>query len=523
MTGFPFRRPLFVGLGALALLAGVSAAQTIHNIGALAPTSYSESFAVSADGSAVTGFAGLSGGGYRAVRWTPGGGLQNLGTVPGGLRSMGYAISADGASVTGQSIISGGAHVFFWTVAGGVQDLGTLPGQNVSYGYAISADGLVVGGGPSSGAAGHAFVCPSGGSMVDLGTLAGGSAAAIFGLNADGSVGTGFSNTPAGDRAIRWTAAGMQNLGVLPGGATSEGDAISADGTVIAGSSDSTSGRRAFRWTAATGMVDLGVAPGRTTAYATSITADGSVIVGYDELGAILWREDLGVVDLRTFVLAQGVNLSGWTTLITCYGISADGTALTGTGTYNGQRRGFVVRGLPPICAPRIAAQPADAATCSQVPASFAVAAAGDGPFTYRWQIETMPGTWMTLGHDPLPLPCGGHAYALDPFAATTNIGVHACAGVSAYAIRATVTNDCAETASEPATLTLVASGDLNCDTAVDNGDIDAFVLALIDPAAYSATYPTCAVCAADTNHDSAVDNGDIDSFVACLLGGGCP
>ncbi len=62
---------------------------------------------------------------------------------------------------------------------------------------------------------------------------------------------------------------------------------------------------------------------------------------------------------------------------------------------------------------------------------------------------------------------------------------------------------------------------DANCDGAVDNGDIDAFVLALTGGrAAYHAAYPDCSyVCANDANGDGGVDNGDIDSFVACLLG----
>ncbi len=64
--------------------------------------------------------------------------------------------------------------------------------------------------------------------------------------------------------------------------------------------------------------------------------------------------------------------------------------------------------------------------------------------------------------------------------------------------------------------------GDVNCDGAVDNGDIDAFVLALLDAEAYAAAFPDCNIAAADTNDDGFVDNADIDSFVQCLLDGGC-
>jgi hypothetical protein len=63
---------------------------------------------------------------------------------------------------------------------------------------------------------------------------------------------------------------------------------------------------------------------------------------------------------------------------------------------------------------------------------------------------------------------------------------------------------------------------DLNCDSIVNNFDIDPFVLALTDPAAYAALYPACPPSAADINRDGAVNNFDIDAFVACLTAGGC-
>jgi len=71
--------------------------------------------------------------------------------------------------------------------------------------------------------------------------------------------------------------------------------------------------------------------------------------------------------------------------------------------------------------------------------------------------------------------------------------------------------------------LTPLRTGDTNCDGAVNNFDIDPFVLALTDPAAYAATYPGCDVRTADTNGDGLVNNFDVDAFVACILAGGCP
>ncbi len=67
-----------------------------------------------------------------------------------------------------------------------------------------------------------------------------------------------------------------------------------------------------------------------------------------------------------------------------------------------------------------------------------------------------------------------------------------------------------------------VLLGDMNCDGVVDNGDIDAFVLALLDPIAYAAAFPGCNINNGDINSDGSVDNGDIDLFVDCLLNLGC-
>ncbi len=59
--------------------------------------------------------------------------------------------------------------------------------------------------------------------------------------------------------------------------------------------------------------------------------------------------------------------------------------------------------------------------------------------------------------------------------------------------------------------------GDLNCDDEVSFGDINPFVLALTNPAAYAATYPDCDIMLADINGDDSVDFGDINPFVQLL------
>lgn len=61
--------------------------------------------------------------------------------------------------------------------------------------------------------------------------------------------------------------------------------------------------------------------------------------------------------------------------------------------------------------------------------------------------------------------------------------------------------------------------GDLNCDHAVDFGDINPFVLALTNPAGYAQAFPNCRIENADINQDGRVDFGDINPFVRLLTG----
>ncbi|MGE0480339.1 MAG: NosD domain-containing protein [Phycisphaerae bacterium] len=62
------------------------------------------------------------------------------------------------------------------------------------------------------------------------------------------------------------------------------------------------------------------------------------------------------------------------------------------------------------------------------------------------------------------------------------------------------------------------ALGDLDGDGVVTAADIDAFVLALVDPAAHRAAYPRAEPAwAGDCNGDARFDNFDIDAFVALI------
>ena len=69
----------------------------------------------------------------------------------------------------------------------------------------------------------------------------------------------------------------------------------------------------------------------------------------------------------------------------------------------------------------------------------------------------------------------------------------------------------------------ILRPGDLNCDGAIDFGDINPFVLALTDPPGYGNAYPGCNLLNGDINSDGTVDFGDINPFVNCLTTGQCP
>ncbi len=64
-----------------------------------------------------------------------------------------------------------------------------------------------------------------------------------------------------------------------------------------------------------------------------------------------------------------------------------------------------------------------------------------------------------------------------------------------------------------------VLAGDVNCDGSIDAFDIEPFILALTDPAAYGVAYPDCPRGSADANGDGLVDAFDIEPFIALLVG----
>jgi len=340
--------------GALLLSAGMALGQpAIANLGVLPGGTYSIGASLSADGAVVAGTCGIASG-ERAFTWTAAGGMVNLGTLPGGSTSNGNAISADGSMVAGIANLSSGFfHAVRWT-SGGIADLGVLPDGVESRAYGIRSDGLSVVGAGQTPEDDRAFITVNN-VLVSLGVVPGGTFSRGFAIS-DNSVVVGACDEfpGSGGRAMRYSpASGVVSLGTIPpaaAGRTSVANDISGDGTVVVGSSGVAAGRyHAFRWTSAGGMQDLGLVPGTTDSFGDATNSDGTIIVGQAESGAgsvaFLWTATLGMVALNTYLPTVGVNLAGWT-LRNAYDVSADGTAITGFGVYNGALRGWVVTGL---------------------------------------------------------------------------------------------------------------------------------------------------------------------------------
>jgi probable HAF family extracellular repeat protein len=343
----------------LALLAGAGTGAAQPSFRALPPLvghERSRAHAVSADGRFAAGYSfDENSSTYRAVRWTSGGVVLDLGELPGGVSlGVGNGVSAHGFHVVGESSSDLGGEGFKWQ--GGVMTgLGSLPGgQPGSVAEAVSADGSVVVGfgfiNEGFGVQNTAFRRVGGGPLVDLGRLDSGVYSAAQGVSADGSVVVGYSQSDDGDEAFRWfTFGGMVGLGDLAGGAfNSNALGTSGHGAVVVGQGTSAAGPEAFRWTKPGGMVGLGfLEGGGNSSAAYSASADGSVVVGAaagnegDE--AFIWDATNGMRPLLDVLSAAGVGgLTNWK-LRTAYGVSADGLTIVGDGVDpNGEDRGWI-------------------------------------------------------------------------------------------------------------------------------------------------------------------------------------
>ncbi len=516
-----WRAVALVGLS-IAILSHGSAHATpsITSVGVLPGDTISSVNAINTNGSVVVGAGDL-----HAFRWTAGGGIQDLGNLPNGLFSMAFSVTADGQAVMGVSTDDIYYRIFRWTSATGMQAQGLLPGGTYIIPLGSSSDGRFLTGAGNSNltpqSRGFLWTLETG--VQDMGDAPGWTGYEGRGVSLNGNAVTGRGTLNGQNRAFRWTSqGGLQALPLLAGHTYSQGSAISDDGQVMFGfAGPSTTSYSAMRWTTTTGAQDLGILPGTSRCNIERTCSTGSVGVGGCSAPggnrATLWRQDIGFVDLNTYLPTLGVNLAGWI-LTHATGISSDGTAIIGSGQFNGQTRGFVVQGLPALCLPALISHPFSQSRCDGTTnGSFTVTAGGIG-LSYQWQIQVSPNVWTNLTTHAEDLPCF-HAFATLPHASGTQIGADAisCNGDSTYLVRCVISNANGSVISNTATLTYyrTGTGDIDGDGEVDGRDIQRFVATLLS----AFPVPSLARCGSDLNHDGFVNIGDVGLFTQQLLG----
>jgi probable HAF family extracellular repeat protein len=177
----------------------------------------------------------------------------------GSIIDLGPFITPEGINNSGMIVGGNHAdHAFVWTQTGGMQDLGTLTG-GVSLAFAINDSGQVVGYSSASGEPSHAFLWTSETGMLDLGTLEAGAGATA--ISPSGLV-AGFYFTSVGDsydsKPLLWTRSnGLQKIDPLSGSSSSDIKGINDAGQVVGCASFPFGPLTAFMWSPVTGSKDL--------------------------------------------------------------------------------------------------------------------------------------------------------------------------------------------------------------------------------------------------------------------------
>ena len=285
---------------------------------------------ISSDGSAVCGTANSG-----DFRWDATNGFTIVAAFPD---QNGFVLTSTGGlygCATFANPSTNNQEAARWDTLGNLQFIGGLSsqsGSSLSSAYAMDDSGnVIVGLGWVSAGTAHAFKWTLGSGMLDLGSLGGSSRA--NGVSGDGSTVVGWSGNPR--LPVYWSSGGPVPIG--NGTTSGEGWAASQNGSVITGLYNNA----LFRWTSA-GMVSLGKLPGSAssdTATGYDISADGNTIVGANgnpffgtPWRALLWRSDLGLVELKSYLVTHGAPQAASWTLQFANAISADGTVIAGYG-----------------------------------------------------------------------------------------------------------------------------------------------------------------------------------------------
>lgn len=502
----------------LFLAPAVGGPPTVINLGVLPTGFLSEAYDVTITPAGVPVVVGscTTPGVLRAFVWTPEAGMAELPVFAGATRpALAYAVNADASVIVGLCRVGDHDRATRWVLSREewlAQELGILPdASGHSVALDVTADGLFpVGYSPFLPNQARAVGWDIGdAAIVNFGVMKGGTYTYAFGVSADGCAAAGQGDTEEGQRAFLWTwAEGCRSLGTLEGGAYSFASDISADGNVVVGIGDNAQGgQRGWRYDVERrSMFDLGLYPGATSVAATGVSGDGSVVVGRASIpggfAAWLWTEETQMENLGDHLFKLGTDITGWS-FQRAEAVSSDGTAIAGTGTFNGQTRAFLVTGLAG-CAPQIELIGGTSYRCPGAIADFSVyLAPASGEVSYAWRFNGQP-------IDP----------ATNPSAATAHLVIEDLDAGDAGAYDCVVSNACGTVTSDELVLTIAPPDDPNCGNPPCPADIDGN--GVVNSADFFAFLLLFFEGIADFNRDGSTNSQDFFDYLNAFFGPGC-
>ncbi len=346
------------GCGAIA--AGASFAP----LGIPPQLTFSQALRLSTGGTAVVGYAGLTGTDYafRRTLTDPaiGAGVYTLiePTSPA-TSAVANGVSGDGAVVVGRETAGAAATTAWrWSQADGKQPLGSLAGWTQSFAVCANLDGSIIGGNASTGSGQRGFRWVNG-VLQQINPVAGFSAANVTAMSSDGLLLTGYFQASSPTDRFQWYQWTPDGGAVLRPYADGDDYAIAnnanADGSAIVGVGGvwGVQSGPVF-WSDKTGTERLPMLKGWSNGQAHGVSGDGLLVVGSVQIGttlrAVLWDRSSGIAhDLNELLPSRGANLNGFT-LEHARGISDDGTIIAGFGRTPAFARDSWVAVLPRSC-----------------------------------------------------------------------------------------------------------------------------------------------------------------------------